>query len=289
MNAGSLYERLELDFVKRGMSDSWAEYMGEVRNFITDNFRKRSIGLVTDNSREINHVFTAVFPSVKVIDQILKSGRTDCLLFVHHAATTVVVPGEDGEENNLEWLQMDTGQLEELKKRRISIYNLHVPLDNYGEYSTATALARRLGVNIKGVFGEYFGGLCGVYGSVDEKDVHSLRDRFQEVLGHRAGLYEYGQDEIKGRNTAIIGGGGNIGDLLEEIMELGINVLMTGITIKNNHSMEAHNYARENCISLIGGTHYSTEKFACIDMCRYFEEFGLSSVFVDEEPDLGEL
>jgi len=48
--------------------------------------------------------------------------------------------------------------------------------------------------------------------------------------------------------------------------------------------MAAHELARENAINLLGGTHYSTEKFACIEMCKYFSELGLLSAFVEDVP-----
>jgi len=39
----------------------------------------------------------------------------------------------------------------------------------------------------------------------------------------------------------------------------------------------------------LGGTHYSTEKFACKKMCKYFEEKGLPARFIEGEPVMADL
>ena len=57
-------------------------------------------------------------------------------------------------------------------------------------------------------------------------------------------------------------------EILEEISELGINTFVTGITVLSPRTQEAHGFAKENRINVLGGTHYSTEKFACMEMCK---------------------
>jgi hypothetical protein len=70
MDAKKLYKRLEKDFIKPGLSDEWygMEAYGE---FLSENFEKRSMGLVCDNSDEMNHIYTAVFPEDSVMQKIL--------------------------------------------------------------------------------------------------------------------------------------------------------------------------------------------------------------------------
>ena len=36
-------------------------------------------------------------------------------------------------------------------------------------------------------------------------------------------------------------------------------------------------------------THYSTEKFACIALCDYFEELGLNCEFIEDNPVLEDI
>ena len=46
---------------------------------------------------------------------------------------------------------------------------------------------------------------------------------------------------------------------------------------------------KEHNINIIGATHYSTEKFACIEMCKYFERLGLPCKYIDDIPVLEDL
>jgi putative NIF3 family GTP cyclohydrolase 1 type 2 len=45
--------------------------------------------------------------------------------------------------------------LELLEKSKISVYNLHVPLDNYSQYSTSVTFAKALNLKIVKLFMEY--------------------------------------------------------------------------------------------------------------------------------------
>lgn len=278
MKAEKLYAELEKDFILPGLSDDWAEYMKTVSEFITENFKRRSMGLVCDNTNEIKKVYTAVFPSNAVMQYILNKNERDVLLFVHHPSTWDIRKAPEV------FQQMDRNMLQEFKKSKISVYNLHVPLDNYGKYSTSATLAKAVGIKPEKPFAPYFGGLCGIFGKSDSITVQELKKKFESAIEHKANLYKYSGNEIENGNVAVIAGGGNAVEMLEEIAESGVNVLVTGITARNDHSQKAHDYAKEHNINILGGTHYSTEKFACIAMCKYFENLGLPSKFIEDKP-----
>ena len=283
MKATQLYKQLEKDFITPKMSDEWAQYMDSVTDFLSKNFKKRSMGLVCDFAREINKVYTAVFPSSKVMKEILAKKETDIMFFVHHPSIWNIRKAPEV------FQQMDRKLLQQFKKRRISIYNLHVPLDNYGEYSTSVNLARVLGIKIKKPFAPYFGALCGVFGKTEFLTIQKLRRRLESVVGHKVSLYQNDIDEIKDKTVAVIAGGGNDINMLNEVAKEGVNTFVTGITILNDHSKAAHDYAKENKINILGGTHYSTEKFACIAMCDYFKKLRLPSEFIEDKPVLEDI
>ncbi len=46
----------------------------------------------------------------------------------------------------------------------------------------------------------------------------------------------------------------------------------------------AHQIAEKYKINVIGGTHYSTEKFACIKMKEYFNRFEVFCEFIEDKP-----
>jgi putative NIF3 family GTP cyclohydrolase 1 type 2 len=283
MKAQELYDKLEKDFIKPGFTDDWAQYLKSIADFLTDNFKKRSMGLVCDFAKEINKVYTAVFPSEKVMKEILDRKEYDAMLFVHHPSVW------DIRRSPNVFTEMSRDLLEKFKEMRISVYNLHVPLDNYGEYSTAHTLAEKLGIKNEKPFGSYSGSLAGVFGKTDLKNIQELKEKFESILGHKIALYKYGDDEIRNGIVAVIGGGGNVVDFLQEILKADVNTLITGVSLKNDYSKEAHEFAEKNKINILGGTHYSTEKFACIKICEYFKGLGLEAEFIPDEPTIEDM
>lgn len=277
MKAIQLYQHLEKDFITPEMSDEWAQYMDSIADFLSENFKKRSMGLVCDFSTEINKVYTAVFPSREVMQRILDNGTQDAMLFVHHPSIWDIRKASEV------FQQMDRELLEQFKDRRISIYNLHVPLDNYGEYSTSVSLSKALGIKPEKAFGPYFGALAGVFGKTTLATVQELRKAFEKAVGHKVSLYNYGDNEIKDGIVAVVAGGG-LDETIKEIAQNKVNIFITGITVKNDHSKKSHDFAKKHRINILGGTHYSTERFACISMVDYFKKIGLPAEFIKDNP-----
>jgi len=277
IKAIELYDRMEEDFVSEGMWDEWAKYMGEIEDFLSPNFIKRSMGLVCDFTESISRVYTAVFPSEAVMGKILADGATDAMLFVHHAAIWDI-------RRPSPFYNMDRGLLERLKDNRISIFNYHVPLDNYGEFSTTKTLADALGIEIIKPFAEYQGALAGIIGKTSCRTVEELNTVFSKTIDHHTKLYPYGESLIQDGLVALAAGGGNDMAVVPELLEHNVKVFVTGVTVKNEISAEVHSFEEENHINVLGGTHYSTEKFACQKMCAYFKRLGLPSIFIEEIP-----
>ncbi|MDL2262935.1 Nif3-like dinuclear metal center hexameric protein [Bacteroidales bacterium OttesenSCG-928-I21] len=277
MLAKEVYVNLEDYFIKPEMSDEFYQYMTELDSFLCDNFKKRSIGLVCDFTETINHVFTAVFPTDKVLGKVLEKPEKS-MLFTHHACNWDLRKSPTGFYN------MNAGFLAALREKQISVYCLHTPLDNYSEYSTSKTLAEKLNIKITKAFVNYSGAICGVIGKTKCNTVNELQKIYLQAIGHSTSLYPYGDDEIKDGMVAVVAGGGNNMFVLPELRENNIGTFITGITLKNEVSAEAHEYAAKNGINILGGTHYSSEKFACIAMCNYFEKLGLPAEFIGDEP-----
>jgi putative NIF3 family GTP cyclohydrolase 1 type 2 len=280
MKSAKLYAQLEKDFITPALSDEWVKYMASIADFLSENFKKRSMGLVCDNSSEIKKVYTAVFPSDDVMQTILDKGDKEAMLFVHHPSVWDITKAPTV------FQQMNRDLLEKFRERRIAIYNLHVPLDNFGEYSTGATLAKAMRLTDLKPFLEYYGSLAAVFGKTELTTVQEMREGFAAVLGHRVSLYQYGTDEIKNGIVAVAAGGGNLVEVHEEIAREGVNLLITGVTVKSPFTQKAHDYAREREINILGGTHYSTEKPACQAMCGYFQKLGLPSEFIEGVPCL---
>ena len=84
MKAKKLYKSLEDQFeLDKFEREEWG--FSDEDDYITESFKEKGMGVVLDNTEEIQKVYTAVFPSEHVLDQLLASGERDILLFTHHA------------------------------------------------------------------------------------------------------------------------------------------------------------------------------------------------------------
>lgn len=281
MKAQDLYEKLEKDFIAADMIDEWAIYMDDVVDYLSENFRARSMGLVCDFAQEINKVYTAVFPSQSVMQKIIDDDVHDVLLFVHHPSIWDI-------RKDPAFYKMDTMQLQKFKERRIAIYNLHVPLDHFSDFSTSVTFARTLQIEPTDQFALYYGAMAGVIGRTHKKSIADIRSDLERAVGHTIAVYAYGSDIIT-TSIAIVAGGGLDKAIIQEAYEKSAHVFVTGITAYSDYTKDAHVFAQENKITILGATHYSTEKFACQAMCKYFLTEGLPSEFIVNEPVLEDL
>jgi len=280
MNAKKLYHSLDLEFeIDKINEDEWDSF--DLSDFATESFRKTYKGLVLDNSTEINKVYTAVFPSEPVLDYIITSGAEDTLLFTHHPMIW------DSSSGGFPFRNIPTKYMEVLEEKNISLYTIHVPLDKNGPYSTTVSLARALEIKTESEFFEYHGVKVGIIGKTECKSVFELSGRVKETVGHLLKIWAYGSMQITNGKVALVAGGGNYPEIVEELAKTDIRTYITGVTMKNSDyepSLRFHEICQEHKINVIAATHYSTEKFACIAIQKFFEDLGLPSEFVEDDP-----
>ena len=281
MKAKELYELLDDRFIVEGLYDVWYKFMDGLDDYIYDNFKKTDMGLMCDFTDEIDTVYTAVFPSNKVMNDILNDGAKNSMLFLHHAF-------DWDSRNSTPFSQISTQLLSKFKERKISIYVIHVPLDNYSEYSTGNSFAESLDLIVENKFGEYRGSKCGVICKTNLTSVDDLKDLVEKVVNHKVEIYHYGEDEILDSRVAIITGGGNDSKMLKEAIDNGANTYITGVT-NLSITEKGHQFAKQNNINIIGATHYSTEKSACIKMVDFFKKVGLQSFYVEDNAVLEDM
>jgi len=284
MQTAELYKKLQNDFIKDGIKDiEWADRMPELVEYLYPEFKQNGgMGLMCDFTDEIEKVYTTVFLSDNVLTKLLDAGASKAMLLSHHP-TNWDLKDHDG------IYATDEKYIAELKNKNISVYILHHPLDNFGKYSTCGTLADNLKISVERPAFLYYGAMCGIIGTTACKTANELRDRYSRTVGHETSLYLYGDDNIQGERVAVCPGGGNDMFIVGEMMENNIKILITGATIVNDHSRETHEFEKENRINIFGGTHYSSEKYAPMAMCRYFNDLGLPSEFIIDEPNLFDL
>lgn len=280
MKAKKLYQSLDKEFeIDKLDEDEWILF--DLGDFTTESFKKTKKGLVLDNSTEINKVYTAVFPSEPVLDYIIASGAEDTLLFTHHPMIW------DPSSGGFPFRNIPSKYLEVLEEKNISLYTIHVPLDRNGPYSTTVSLAQALEIETEREFFEYHGVKVGIIGKTECTSNFELAANIKETVGHLLKTWVYGSMQITNGNVALVAGGGNYPEIVEELAETDIKTYITGVTMKNpdyEPSMRFHEICQENKINVIAATHYSTEKFACIAIQKFFEDLGLPSEFLEDDP-----
>ncbi|HBD94380.1 MAG TPA: hypothetical protein DDY71_09505 [Spirochaetia bacterium] len=283
MEAKNVYERLRSDFITEETHDDWS-FM-TLNEFVCDEFKQQHNGLVYDNSRVIKRVFIVTFPDEALIETIINN-NSDILIFSHHPMIWSSL------KSGIPFVDIPVRLVSLMKEKRISFFVLHSPLDVYGEYSTSLGFMQALRMKYAGNFFQYKNESIGVIAATEYTTTASLSDYIASRVGHPLKLFSYGDAEITGGKIGIVAGGGNVPEALEALKECGINTYVTGVTKifeGFKPSADFHEIAKKYSINIIGATHYSTEKWACMNMLDYFRKIGLGCVFMPGKPDMNDL
>lgn len=247
----------------------------------TDIFPK--IGIQCHNTDQIKKVYTATFMNPAVVKKVLSRGEENVMLFTHHPVPPMISL-KDGYGN------VDAELLVKMKSQKVSFFSYHIPLDVAGPYSPGNTLARAMGSNPYDCWYPQNGAMLGALCQTGLQTVDQLKNRFAETLGHEVKRYAYGDNNLINGKFAIMAGCSKNPEAYEFLRKQGINVLVTGVTAPVTEWVQSiHQAAKANGITLLGGTHYSTEKFALIALCDYFRNFGIEAEFMDETPCMDEL
>lgn len=265
---------------------------GAFLRFLRPEFAERLWnGLMLENPTEkgeIDRVYLAVFPSQSVLDTIIvkevERGAPGALIFTHHPLAY--------NEREAAFKPISTAQLEELQEHRISLYACHAPLDCHPEVSTTNALANALELQEQQRFAKYYAGLAGIHGKVPTTTFQAFAEKLAQVceLSH----LRYDQCLHNGQpvhHIALIPGGGDASDLIEEAVKLGVDTYITGHWwlfgssdfAKTRREQMANDIARFE-INLLGASHYSSEMPVMRDqMPDWFRQYNLETLFIRQE------
>jgi dinuclear metal center YbgI/SA1388 family protein len=215
---------------------------------------------VESSSGEVRRIAVAVDAAQATIDAAVREGAD--LLIVHHGLFW---------DGNRPVTGRRYRRLKALLDADMAVYGAHLPLDVHPEVGNNAVLARALGVEIRGRFGEYKGMPLGVWGEL-EIGREALAARLDEVLGARVMMVPGGRERIQ--RVGVITG--SAGDAIGEARAAGLDAFITG---EGAH----HHYfdAEEGGINLYLGGHYATEVWGVRALAAHLEErFGIPWSFV---------
>ncbi|HEX9611687.1 MAG TPA: Nif3-like dinuclear metal center hexameric protein [Gemmatimonadales bacterium] len=164
-----------------------------------------------------------------------------------------------------------------LVRANIALYSAHLPLDCHPDVGNNPLLARRLGLELKGAFGEDEGQPIGVWGEVDsERDAFTRR--LADALGAPPRLLAFGPERV--RRVGVVTGGA--GSMIAQAARAGLDTYVTG---------EGAHYtyfdAEELGVNVYYGGHYLTETFGVKALAEHVaERFSLPWVFLDHPTGL---
>lgn len=224
-------------------------------------------GLQVDSGRaEVRRIAVAVDAVQHTVDAAVRAEAD--LLLVHHGLFW------DGN-------QPVTGRryrrLKALFDADLAVYSAHLPLDVHPEVGNNAVLARELGVEIRGTFGEYKGFPVGVWGEIDIRR-DALCARLDSLLGGRVKMVPGGPERVRTVGVITGGAGGEVAAAARQ----GLDAYVSG---EGAH----HNFfdAEEGGVNLLLGGHYATETFGVRAVGRHLEEkFGIDWMFIDHPTGL---
>jgi dinuclear metal center YbgI/SA1388 family protein len=244
-----------------------ARYLDEyLRVAQTPDYPTALNGLQVEGLRPVRRIAVAVDAAQATIARAVADGAD--LLLVHHGLFW------DGN-------QPVTGRryrrLKPLLDAGVAVYSAHLPLDVHPEVGNNAVLARALGMEPRGTFGEYKGMPLGVWGEIDLRR-EALCARLDALLQGRVKMVPGGPERI--RRLGIITGGA--ASMIPAAIEAGLDGFITG---EGAH----HNFfdAEEGGINLYLGGHYATEVWGVKALAEHLHRaFGIEWFFVDHPSGL---
>jgi dinuclear metal center YbgI/SA1388 family protein len=164
-----------------------------------------------------------------------------------------------------------------LVTKNIALYSAHLPLDVHAEVGNNAVLARRLGVSLRGEFGEEYGIQIGRWGDVDVSRA-TLQERLAAVLGGAPRVMAFGPDRV--RRVGIVTGAA--GSMIGQAAAAGLDTFVTG---EGAH----HTFfdAEELRINVFYAGHYATETVGVKALAEHLQaRFRIPWAFLDHPTGL---
>ena len=241
-------------------------------------FLEHRSGLMVAGGASVTAVRTAVF----VTDRIVKKLRSlePCLLVAHH--------NFDYYEDERGLQPIRSAQIQDLLDHGHSIYVAHAGLDTHPVYGTSLALATLVGIDVKERFYDYFGAPTALIGDAGGWEFEAFAEHVRKSLQRpKVSVDNHG---ARVRVVAVVAGGGDAPDFLEEAYDRGCDTILMG-TLENRWAIpdmqRDHGlFLRLNDslrLNLVGGSHFGTERPAMIRLLDFFRDMSVPCEYCEDE------
>lgn len=221
-------------------------------------------GLQVEGSDTIRHLVSGVTASRALIEAAIEA-KADAI-FVHHG---LFWRGQDGTVTG--WMKQ---RLQLLLVHNINLLAYHLPLDAHPELGNNAQLAKHLGLQVQGVFGEQALGLWGERADGQTfANAQVLAVAVTKTLGREPVVVQMPAREI--RKVGWCTGGAQ--SYFEAAIAAGVDAFITG----EISEPQAH-LARETGVAFLACGHHATERYgAPATAAHVAAQLGISHQFIE--------
>lgn len=218
-------------------------------------------GLQVEGRAEIGRIVSGVSASMALLKAAAEAGVD--LVLVHH--------GYFWKNDDPRVVGVRRDRLKFLLQRDISLAAYHLPLDAHPEIGNNAQLAKVLGFELEGWFGEQS---VAAYGRLPESQpLGRMAERVARALGREPLLV--GDASAMIRRVAWCSGAAQ--DSLEQAAALGVDAFLTGEV-----SERTVHLARESGVAFISAGHHATERYGIQALGEHLaQRYGLTHQYVE--------
>jgi dinuclear metal center YbgI/SA1388 family protein len=218
-------------------------------------------GLQVEGTRPVERLGVAVDCGERTLADAVERGCD--FLIVHHGLFW---------DGGLPLVGRRYRRLRRLMDAGVWLYGAHIPLDIHPDVGNSVVLARAMGIEVEGTFGDYGGVEIGVKGRLEIRR-EALAARLDELLDQPVRLVAGGPERVQ--TVGVVTGAG--GSMIGAAIAAGVDAFVTG---EGAH----HTWfdAMEGGINVYYGGHYATETWGVRALAEHLRErFGLPHEFID--------
>lgn len=245
--------------------------------FETD-FIQRFNGLMIKGSENVTKVFCSVFPTEEVLHKFIEKSQVGDLLFLHHPIDLQCGDPRNQQRLGAGFTAISPKTIDEIRSKKLSIYSCHAPMDCTQDIGTNAAIVKSLNAKVISEFLPYGNGNAGRICRIDSLSTKKLITKLLKIFG--IPYVDFAGKEIQEiTKIAIVAGGGDDIEIMQEIENAGVQAYITG-EIHSYHSsdwgkqntVKVNSYADKTSMSMIGVSHASSEYLVMKDqMISWFE------------------
>lgn len=193
--------------------------------FETD-FQTRFDGLMIKGDDLVKNIYLAAFPTPDVIKHFLVNSQRGDIFFSHHPI--YIENGDPASGMGRGWLPLTTEQISEFKRRGVSYFSCHSPMDYHSRVGTRAAIADALDCLFVEDFFSDGTGPHGLIGYIPGIAAEDLTVKLKEIFCVPYLDIGGSQRNKKISKVAIIAGGADNVAHMEKAQELAVDAYICG-------------------------------------------------------------